>query len=74
MSTPAYVETTIAVTVQTKRGDRVSVKLKKNFGMNVIGDVCGFKPELADKLVKAGDASYVKMSDAEKARREKAKK
>lgn len=69
MNTPdaRFVNSDVAVPVKTKRGDRVSVRLSKNFGQNVIGDTCGFKPDVAKALVAKGAASYVKRKDAPKA-------
>jgi len=39
---------------------KVGVVMIKNYGCNVIGEKCGFEPETAERLVKAGVAKYDK--------------
>lgn len=56
---PRFIETSSPVTITKNGRERVSVKLIKNFGFNCIGDVCGFKPDVAKKLVASGAAVYM---------------
>lgn len=39
---------------------KVPVVMLNNHGCNVLGEKCGFEPETAERLVKAGVAKYDK--------------
>lgn len=59
-----YVESAAPHLTKTRTGEKVTVRLVKNFGLNTIGDVCGFDPAIAKELVARGAAEYYKPNPA----------
>ena len=49
-----------AAKVEDVKNTKVGVVMLKNYGCNVATEKCGFEPETAERLVKAGVAKYDK--------------
>ena len=55
-----FIEASAPHVNKTRTGEKVVVRLVKNFGFNCMGDVCGFPADIAKELVARGAATYHK--------------
>ncbi|SRR6266487_1020203 len=49
--------------VEASRAPRVVVKLRESYGRNVAGEICSFPPEVAEQLVRRGQADKLGIAE-----------